>query len=125
MKAMVIEIKFYQSKTTLMKLNYAWKISEIISEHLAHGKIQLKIAFNFISSNDNDKKHVMHSKSNNIKIMIHDKVGEVIKSLFESVYNRYQIVLKTSMKGSDFIFNCINLLHYKCYKKIWIVVDHL
>ena len=29
---------------------------------------------------------------------------------------RYQIRLKTSMKGSDFIFDCVHLLYYKCHK---------
>ena len=29
---------------------------------------------------------------------------------------RYQIVLKTSLRGSDFIFDCVHLLYYKCHK---------
>ena len=125
MKVMVREIKFYQSKNTLMKLNYAWRISKIISEHLTHGKIQLKIAINFISSNDNDKKHVMHSKSNNMKIMIHDKVDEVVKSLFESVYNRYQIVLKHQWRVVILSLIALIFCITNVIKKIWIVVDHL
>ena len=36
------------------------------------GKIQLTIANKFVSSIDNDEEHVMHSESNNIKIMIND-----------------------------------------------------
>ena len=47
----------------------------------------------------------MHSKSDNMEIMIYDKVGE----LFESLLNRYQIGLETSMRGSNFIFDCVNL----------------
>ena len=35
-------------------------------------KIQLTIANNFISSIDNDKEHVMHSKSDNIEIMMNN-----------------------------------------------------
>ena len=35
-------------------------------------EIQLIIANNFISSTDNDEEHVMHSKSDNIEIMIND-----------------------------------------------------
>ena len=58
----------------------------------------------------------MHSKSDNFEIMIYGKTDEVIKELLESLLNRYQIGLETSMKGSDFIFHCINLLHYKCHK---------
>ena len=29
------------------------------------------------------------------------------------VLNRYQNILKTSIKGSDFIFDCVHLLYYK------------
>ena len=42
-------------------------------------KIQLTIANNFISSIDNDEERVMHSKSDNIEIMINDEADEVIK----------------------------------------------
>ena len=34
---------------------------------------------NFISSIDKDEEHVMHSKSNNIEIIISDKADEVTK----------------------------------------------
>ena len=40
-------------------------------------KIQLTIAINFASSKDNNEKRVMHSKSNEIEIMINDNEGEV------------------------------------------------
>ena len=42
-------------------------------------KIQLAIANNFISSIYNDEEHVMHSKSDNIEIMINDEADEVTK----------------------------------------------
>ena len=48
--------------------------------------------------------------------MINDKADEVIEELFESLLSRYQIGLEKSMKRSDFIFNCVHLLRYKCYK---------
>ena len=64
---------------------------------------------------DNDKEHVMHSKSDNIKVMINDQTDEVIKELFDSVKNRYQNNLE-SMKCSEFIFDDIHLLCYKCHK---------
>ena len=38
----------------------------------------------------------MHSKSDNIEIVINDKVDEVIEKLFESLVNRHQIGLETS-----------------------------
>ena len=53
-------------------------------------KIKLTIANKHISYIDNDEEHVMHSKSDNIEIMINDEVDEVIKELFDSLKNRYQ-----------------------------------
>ena len=79
-------------------------------------KTQLTIAINFISSKDNDDEHVLHSKSDNTQIMINDKVHEVIEELFQSLLPRYQIGLETSMKDSDFIFDCVHLLYHKCHK---------
>ena len=72
-------------------------------------KIQLTIANNFISSIDNDEKCVMHSKSDNIEIMINDEADEVIKELFDSLKNRYQNNLE-SMKGRDFASSYVQLL---------------
>ena len=58
-----------------------------IKEHL--DEIQLTIAINFMSSTDTDEEHkytVIHSKSDNIDIVINDKAGEVIEELFESYF---------------------------------------
>ena len=55
----------------------------------------------------------MHSKSDNIEIMINDEVDEVIKELFDSLKNRYQNNLE-SMKGTEFVFDYFQLLYYKC-----------
>ena len=79
-------------------------------------KIQLTIAINFISSKNNDEEPVMHSKSDNIEIMIKDKVNEVIEKLFDLLLNKYQIGLETLMRGSDFIYDCVHLLHSRCHK---------
>ena len=48
--------------------------------------------------------------------MIYGNTDEIIEELFESVRNRYQIRFETSSRGSDFIFDYVNLLHYKCHK---------
>ena len=66
----------------------------------------------------------MHSKSDNKEIMINDEADEVIKELFDSLKNIYQNNLD-SMKGSEFIFNYVHLLYYKCDKINPNVVDHL
>ena len=55
-----------------------------------------------------------HSKSAYIEIMINYKLDEVIEELCQLRLSRYQIGLETSMKGSDFAFNCVHLLYCKC-----------
>ena len=49
--------------------------------------------------------------------MKYDIADEVIEERFESLFKRYQIGMETSMKGSDFIFDCVNLL-YSNFRKI-------
>ena len=48
--------------------------------------------------------------------MIYDKTDELIEKFFESLLNRCQIGLETSVISSDFIFDYVNLLHCKCHK---------
>ena len=48
-------------------------------------KIQLTISNNFNSSLDNDEERVLHSKSDNIEIMINDEADEVMEQLFDSL----------------------------------------
>ena len=57
----------------------------------------------------------MDSKKDNIEIMTNDETDEVIKELFDSLKNRYQNNLE-SMKGSEFAFDYVHLLYYKCHK---------
>ena len=88
MKVTVIEIKLsvveYLNKTRPY-------LKDIINDLKKSDtwKNQVAIANNFISSIDNVEEHVMHSKSDNIEIMISDKADEVIKELFDSLKNRY------------------------------------
>ena len=46
-------------------------------------KIQLKVAINFITCEDNDEEYVMHSKNDNIEILINDKAGQVTENVFK------------------------------------------
>ena len=79
-------------------------------------KTQLTNAITFISFKVVDEEHVIHSKINDIELMPCDNENEVANELFESLRSRYQIGLETSMRGSDFIFDSIQLLYYKCDK---------
>ena len=73
-------------------------------------KIELTITINFISSkDDNGEDLIMHSKSDNIEIMISYELVEVIKKLFDSLKNWYQNILE-SMRGSQFFFDYVQLL---------------
>ena len=70
---------------------------------------------NFISSRDDyDEERVMHSKSDNIEIMISDEADEVMKKVFDSLKNRYKKI--GLMRNSEFVFDYVKLLYYKCHK---------
>ena len=92
-----------------MKLDHTWKTKNDLKKS-DKWKTQLTIAFNVISSRDNDEERVMHSKNDNIEFTIYDNVDEVIKKISELLLKRHRIELETSMRGSDFIFDCVHLL---------------
>ena len=79
-------------------------------------EIYLTIAINLISSKDNGEEVLMNAKSNKKEIMINDKADEVTKTLLKLIIKRYQNISEISMRGSDFIFDCIHLLYYKYHK---------
>ena len=78
-------------------------------------KIQLTIEISFNSSEDVDD-CVMHPKSNNMKFTVYNNANEVVNKLFKSLLSRYQDNLETSMTGSDFIFDSVQLMYYKFRK---------
>ena len=45
----------------------------------------------------------MHTKSNNVEIMIGSETDEIIEDLFEYFLQKYQEGLEESMRGSEFI----------------------
>ena len=47
-------------------------------------KIQLAVAINFISSKDSDETRTMHTKSNNVEILMGSETDEIIVDLFNS-----------------------------------------
>ena len=110
---MVKEIKCYQLKNIILK-RYKSSYKDINNKDINNinipylkninnlkisdrWKIQLTIAIHFISAKD---ERVMHSKNDNIEIMINNEADEVTKELFYSLKNRYQNNLE-SMKGSE------------------------
>ena len=54
----------------------------------------------------------MHTRSDNIEIMIGDDNDDVIQELFKSFLKRYEENLQNKMRGSEFEFNGGNFLNY-------------
>ena len=44
-----------------------------------------------------------------MEVMAFDDTDEIIEELFDSLLFRYQISLETQMRGSGFIFDCVNV----------------
>ena len=57
----------------------------------------------------------MYSNSDSSEILSNDEADEVIKRLFDLLKNRYQNKLE-SMKGSEFVFEYVQILYDKCHK---------
>ena len=72
-------------------------------------EIQLTIA-NFFSKDDNDEKHVIHSKIDITENKKNDEADGVMKELFHSVIKKYHTGIEKSMRDCDFIFDCVHLL---------------
>ena len=90
----------------------------MIDNYKAHSewKIQVVMKINFISSLDANEFCEMHTKSDNIEIMIATETSDAINELFKFFFRRYQDGLETKMKGSSFIFERVDLLYYHLHK---------
>ena len=86
-------------------------------------KIQLTIAINFTSSKDVEKKRVMHSQSDNIKFTSDNDANKVADKLFDSSIWLYQVNLETSMGRTEFIFDSVKKMHYRCHKVNFICLN--
>ena len=80
-------------------------------------KIQLIMQITFISSLGTREFRIMHSKSDNEKIMSRIEADDIINELFESFFKKYQEGLETKMReGSNFVFESVDLLYYSLHK---------
>ena len=70
------------------------------------------MAINFISSKDSDETRTMHTKSNNVEIMIGSETDKIIEDLFKSFLQKYQERLKELMRGSEVVYDSVDVLHY-------------
>ena len=75
------------------------------------------MVINFISSiPDSDETRTMHTKSDNIAVMMGSETDEVIEELLKSFLQRYQERLEDSMRGSNFIFDSVDALYHDLNK---------
>ena len=110
-------------------------LSHLMNKHKTHGsaryhsgnkswiektssewRIQLTMAINFISSNDSDETRTMHTRSNNVEVMVGSETKEIIMKLFESFLQKYQEKLEESMRGSQFVYDSVDVLYYNLNK---------
>ena len=92
--------------------------NEVIDYETQFGEweTQLKMSINFISSKDSDETRDMHTKSDNMEIMMGSETDNIIDKLFESFLQKYQEGLEESRRGSEFIFGSVDLLYYNLEK---------
>ena len=58
----------------------------------------------------------MHSISKNIKFTTYQNANDVIEKLFDSICSKHHDGLEVSIKGSNFIFDSVQLMYLKCHK---------
>ena len=92
---------------------------DMINNHKTHGewKIQLTMQITFISSVDTREFCIMHSKSDNVEIIMCIETDNIINELFEFFLGKYHEKLETRMeKGSNLKFKSVDLLYYSLHK---------
>ena len=120
MKAEKIKTKKLSVKQYLYKIMPY--LSDIINDHKTirnesnKWKIQINMSVNFISSKDTGETRTIYLWSDNEEIRSVNETDDIIKEPFKSFLNNYQkeeIILR---KGSDFIFESVDLLSYNFHK---------
>ena len=74
------------------------------------------MAISFFSSKDSEETSTMYSKSDNIEVMMGNETDKINEDLFDSFWQRCQKYLEESMRGSEFVFDCVDSLYYKLHK---------
>ena len=116
MKVTVIEIKNLSVKEYLNEIKPYLRNIIIDLQKYRAWNVQLTLVINLISTKDVDEDRVMHSKSGNTEFLIYDNANDVVDEVFESLLSRYKIGLTESMRGSNFIFDSLKCLCYKCHE---------
>ena len=83
-----------------------------VEETPSEWKIQLTMAVNFISFKDSDQARTMHTKSNNVEIIVGGETNKIIEETFESLLQLYQKNSEESLRGSEFVYDSVDSLYY-------------
>ena len=71
------------------------------------------MVINFIFSKDCNEIRIMRAKNYNIEIMMGNEIDE---EPFESLLQKYQDELEEKIRGSEFVSDSVDLLHYNLHK---------
>ena len=77
----------------------------------AECKIQLSMTIDFISSKNSNEICTVHTRSNNIEIVMGNETDQVIKELFESLLQKISRRIRRKIRGFEFVFDRVDLLH--------------
>ena len=93
-------------------------LKDMIEDYKSKGewKKELVMRVIFVSFIYKNETQVMHTKSDNVKIMNGTDTNDAIIELIKSFTKRYQEGLETKMKGSSYIFERVDLLEYNLHK---------
>ena len=89
-------------------------LKDLINDHSQDGewKIQLVMLNRCIYSNNFEETRSVYSASDNIKIFMDSNTDEVIDKLFDTMLQKFQDARETFEKGSEFIFENVDILYY-------------
>ena len=81
-------------------------------------EIQLTMQISFVSSKHFEETRTIHTKSDNIEIIMGSETDDIINILFYSPLQRYREGLEEKMRGKGFIFDSVDLLHHHLQKQV-------
>ena len=97
-------------------------LSNVINDHKTirnesnEWKIQINMHLNFNSSKDTGETRTIYIWSDNEEIRSGNETDDIIKELFKAFLNNYQKEKTILRKGSNFLFESVDLLSYSFHK---------
>ena len=87
-------------------------LHKLINDYKQKGEweVQLSIQVIFSSIIDKNKTDIMHTKSDNVKILKRYNTSDIIEKLYNTLINRSQEGLENKMNGSNYVFDNVYLL---------------